>query len=80
VSDHCVEGHDFEVWRGRDICINCGYTDTPGLKEPAMEHDPKCPAINKQRITPILCTFCQIIRSVREEYEIDAKEIEGYPV
>lgn len=43
-----------------------------------MEHDPKCPAINKQRITAILCTFCQIIRSVRKEYE--TTDVDGHPV
>jgi hypothetical protein len=43
-----------------------------------MEHDPKCPAINPKNISPILCTFCQVIKSVREEYE--TTEIEGAPI
>jgi len=34
-----------------------------------MEHDPKCPATNKLIISGIICTFCQIIRSIRAEYE-----------
>lgn len=70
MSDLCAEGHDFETWRGRDVCVVCGYTDTPGLKEPAMEHDPKCPSTNKSITSPITCTFCQLIRQVRAEYEV----------
>lgn len=42
-----------------------------------MEHDPKCPAIYKQIITSVLCTFCQIIRSVREEYKDTTKKEES---
>lgn len=78
MSDPCADGHEIEAWRGRDICITCGYTDTPGLKEPAMEHDPKCPSKSKDISSPITCTFCQVIRSVREEYIHG--DVQGYPI
>lgn len=34
-----------------------------------MEHDPKCPKMDKQLISAITCSYCQVIRSVRQEYE-----------
>lgn len=40
-------------------------------------HDPKCPAMNKQLTSPTICSYCQIIRSVRAEYE--TTDVEGHP-
>jgi hypothetical protein len=31
--DSCGQGHDFQVWRGREVCMDCGYTEFPGKKE-----------------------------------------------
>lgn len=70
MSDPCAEGHDFETWRGRDICVTCGYTETQYVKKPGVEeHDRMCPAKNKQISSPITCTYCQLIRQVRLEYQ-----------
>lgn len=43
-----------------------------------MEHDPKCPSKSKDISSPITCTFCQVIRSVREEYIHG--DVQGYPI
>lgn len=43
-----------------------------------MEHDPKCTARYPLKISPIICTPCQLIRSVREEYE--TTDVDGHPV
>jgi hypothetical protein len=74
----CSQDHDIQTWRGREICMDCEYTDAPASEESVVGHDPKCPAINPKNISPILCTFCQVIKSVREEYETDT--VEGVPI
>lgn len=68
----CQHGHQIETWRGRDVCINCGVEDTT-YKEKVVEkmqtdtHDHLCPTTNKHLVSPVTCTFCQIIRKAREE-------------
>jgi hypothetical protein len=74
----CGQDHDIQTWRGRDVCMDCEYTDSSVPKESVVKHDPKCLAPNPSRISPVLCTFCQIIRSVRQEYETET--IEGVPI
>jgi hypothetical protein len=41
------------------------------------KHDPLCIALYPELISPIICTYCQLIKKVREEYE--TPEIEGVP-
>lgn len=53
--------HNFVEWRGREICEECGMTDFE------LEHDHLCVARNKNMIKSSYCTFCQLIRKVREE-------------
>ena len=36
-----------------------------------MEHEEKCPTRYKDKILATTCTYCQIIRSVRSEYETE---------
>lgn len=42
-------------------------------------HDHKCVALNKILTSPVICTYCQVIRSVRSEYE-EYFEVDGHPV
>jgi len=69
-SADCQYGHQIETWRGRDVCINCGIEDVGDRKQEKVqikEHDHLCPAHQKHLILPTTCTFCQVIRKVREE-------------
>lgn len=70
--------HEFEVWRGRDICINCGQekkyntiTET-GARSYGMIHDPLCShAYEKYDEDCHECTL--IAKAYRRGYE-DALE------
>lgn len=44
------------------------------------DHDPKCPAVNKRLITKVMCSWCQVILSVRAEYEQPEEDIKWAPV
>lgn len=72
--------HQFEVWRGRDICIDCGKekkynsnTET-GARSYGMIHDPLC----TQRFQPYErdenCHDCQLIAKAYKRGYDDALE------
>jgi len=79
VSEYdCCASPDYEVWRGRNVCMGCGTQESVVKKPTHTKHDPLCTAMYKDLILPTICSPCQLIRKVRAEYE--SSEIEGYPV
>lgn len=53
--------HKFLDWRSWQLCEKCGKSDVE------TQHDPFCIARNKQMIKTTYCTYCQLIRKVRED-------------
>jgi hypothetical protein len=49
--------------------MNCGIEERVVMKETPREHDPLCIALHPIKILPTICTYCQLIRTVRAEYE-----------
>jgi hypothetical protein len=59
--------------------MSCGIEESVVTKDIPRKHDPLCTAMNPELILPTICTPCQLIRTVRAEYESPAN-IQGYPV
>lgn len=74
----CCHEPDYQVWRGRNVCMSCGVEERVVKKDTPREHDRLCLAPNPQLILPEICTYCQLIRKVRAEYELS--DVEGHPV